>query len=303
MLRSAAIQVVIDKTASALYSARVDLLRDVIALRRLLVFVGPIVFALASTPSRAAVVQADEYVVSTFTASSQHIAISTSLAFVNTTVNMATPLSVLTSQSSFTASAFFGYGGELLSVNNHLIDSTNSFSGANTFGSSTTVASGGREISFSTGATAAIKISSSGIVTFYPELHNSSRTIIPTPVSVSTTIGPCVPGSTITVQSSGAPLELVFLGNMGPLISNDVISINFLVDGSFLPGFSSGKTICSYSPINSFSPWGHSVFCQSVASGLTASAHSLCVTVSGNSPSTHQIRGSAASYFYVLELK
>lgn len=264
---------------------------------------GSILFVFASRASRAATIQTDELRVSTITSNSPHIAISTSLAFANTSVNMTAPSSALTVQSSFTASAFFGYGGALVGVNNHIVDSTNSFSGSNTFTSSITVISGGREISLSTGTGSSIKIASNGIVTFYPELHNSSRTIIPTPVSVSTTIGPCVPGSTITIQSSGAPLEMVFMGNMGPLISNDVISINFLVDGAHLSGFSSAKTICSFSPISSFTPWGHSIFCQSVVSGLSAAAHSLCVTVSGNAPLTQQITGNAASYFYGVELK
>lgn len=152
----------------------------------------------------------------------------------------------VTTQSSVTASSFWGDGSNL----NTLIpqSSSPSFSGANTFNSSFTVRSGGRAIEISTGAGAQnIFISSGGMITFNPSLHNSSFTYLPEFTTTVSTFSPCITDSTITIVTSGGRIELsltaIFLSTPSSPSGSQQYSVNFLQDGQFVNDLTAHKGV------------------------------------------------------------
>lgn len=212
----------------------------------------------------------------------------------------------ITTTSSITGSSFWGDGTNLSGVG--LLSATQTFSGANSFSSSFTARSGGRVLVISTSATMDnIRINSSGESSFYPELHNSSSTTFPLFSTTNNSFGPCVTGSSLTIQTSGGVVEVVIQTTVS--ISSDGIcggwnaGINFLQDGQFVGDLSSGYGPGFISP----SSCDASVKSVRISYLLTPSAglHSYCLTVSaiGGVHATTVGQSVAANMFYVKELK
>lgn len=213
----------------------------------------------------------------------------------------------ITTSSSITAASFWGDGANLAGLS--FLTATQAFSGANTFTSSFTVQNGGREIVLSTDPiTSNIRISSQGVLSFYPELHNSSSTLIPPYTTTNTSFGPCVSGSTLTISTSGGMVEATIQTNVS--ISSDGIcgswwaGINFLQDGQYVRNLTLNEGPGYVSPPGSCDSAGKSIRINYLLDPPSTGPHSYCLTVSapGGVHAT-SIGYSAGSIFYIKELK
>lgn len=251
---------------------------------------------------RCSEVTSDEISISTANAiSGGSILFSSSVFFTpNSSLRLQGPTGVLESGSTITASAFFGDGSHLDAVARPT--STQTFSGANTFLSSFSIVSGGRDILFSTSPTGMnVSLSSAGLLSFYPELHNSSATSM---AQFSTTIssyGPCIVGSTLTIITSGGRIELNFTGAI-----QAEGGIGFLVDGIFVGDLTGDKgfTVRRNDETSDYLTVGVSYITES----LTPGSHSFCVSLasrrSGGFTTTMLTDSTAFSnQFYVKEIK
>lgn len=216
--------------------------------------------------------------------------------------------------SSVTAASFFGDGSHLLGVPS-ILGSTQVFSAAQTFRSSFTVESGGREIILSTSATTSgIRISSQGAVVFSPALHASSATIVAEYSTTGASLGPCISGSTLTIRTAGGKVEVIALVSVsistraeGPSCE---AGISFLQDGQFVRDLSRTKGIVSVtsSPLLS-AP--RTVMMNYLVEAPSSGEHSYCLTLAlvdtatacGGAPITIEVVPVAQNYFYVQELK
>lgn len=213
----------------------------------------------------------------------------------------------ITTQSSITASAFFGDGSHLANVAN--LTGDNNFTGANIFASSLTVRSGGRQIILSTGPEISnILIDTNGAISFSPQLHNSSATIVPGYSTTNTAFGPCIPSSTITFTTSGGRVELVFTGNieLTSQITQVGTWVNFLQDGQYVRDLSSNKGFMVWTHLRSLSgniqiqPIRISYLLDAPPSG----SHSYCLTLLSLNGFPSALSGSGAgNIFYVKEIK
>jgi hypothetical protein len=245
-------------------------------------------------------IEVDQLTTSTTSAKSTNIHISDSLTFSSNQRLIVTGNNgSLITQSSVTASSFFGDGCRLTGIGSTNLCDDQFFSGANTFNSSFTINSGGREIIISTSSTVNnLRISQFGIPSFYPALHTSSRTTIPATSTTQTSLGPCISGSTVSITTSGGRAEVVFTGfGTGP--SNGAI-LSFLQDGQFVSDLGSQVSVnllpsgnrrdeFSFSYITDPPPGPHS-YCLSLMTRGAVAAQLFNDSVSGN-------------LFYVKELK
>lgn len=213
----------------------------------------------------------------------------------------------LTSVSSITASAFFGHGGGLTGV--ALLASTQIFSGANTFLSSMTATSGGREISLSTSAaTKNISIASTGATAFYPKLHTSTKTTIGQASTTASTFGPCIAGSTISLVTTGGRVELSFqatLSNNGAP-SAQPWQVSFLQDGSFIGGMTSTIGIGVFYPGSGLivgAQWTEHF--GYLIDSVPAGSHSYCISIRspGTGTTTLLNNTTVGNLFYAVEIK
>lgn len=200
--------------------------------------------------------------------------------------------------SSVSASAFFGNGSHLTGISNSILYATQTFSGANTFGSSFTVRSQGRAITLSTSSLSNnFSIDGSGILQFYPELHNSSHTLIPQVTTTSQDLGPCVSGSTIAITTSGGRVEVSFTGTLG----NSFFKATFLQDGQFVDnqGIDAGITF------NVDGAFGTQGGFNYLLPAPAAGQHQYCFTMSKETASDITLFNDSthANIFYVKELK
>jgi len=189
----------------------------------------------------------------------------------------------VTTASSVTSSTFFGDGSGLTGL--PLPISTQTFTGADTFASTFTVVSGGREVILSTGAgTSNLDLSPSGVVTFYPELHNSSSTMIPTAASSAQLCGPCISGSTLTITTAGnSRVEVVFTG--GIVQNSNIAALNFLQDGAFVGNLAnnayifkngaSSEASLSFRYVTDMLPAGAHAYCLALCTGGSGSSANL----------------------------
>ncbi len=213
----------------------------------------------------------------------------------------------ITAQSSINASAFFGDGSRLMNVAS--LSGDNSFTGAALFSSSFTIQSNGRRIVFSTGsAIDNLLVSTDGVVSFSPQLHNTSATAVQGYSTTNASFGPCIPSSTITFTTSGGRVELIFTGNieLASQITQTGTWINFLQDGQFVRDLSADKGFMVWTDLAS--PGG-SVQSQPIRIAYlldapTAGAHSYCLTMLSLNGYTSTLTSSNASnLFYVKEIK
>lgn len=252
--------------------------------------------------ARCAQVISDEISMSTIHAmSGNSVVISSSVLFTpDSSLRLQGSAGVLIVGSSITASAFFGDGSHLDAVAR--LTSTQTFSGANTFLSSFSIVSGGREILLSTSATGVnVSVSSTGVLSLFPELHNSSVTSM---AQFSTTIssyGPCIVGSTLTIMTSGGRIELNFTG-----VIQAEGGIGFLVDGNFVGDLTGdrGFTVRRNDSTSDYLATGVSYLTGS----LTPGSHSFCVSLASRRPggfTTTMLADSAvfSNQFYVKEIK
>jgi hypothetical protein len=197
----------------------------------------------------------------------------------NITATLQGPLGYVTSRSSINASSFWGDGRLLSGTINPSADVT--FSGSNTFLSTFSVQSGGREIILSTSATTKnIDISSTGIILFSPELHNSSATAIPEFTTTNQNLSTCITGSTLTITTSGGRVELLFSGiitSTSPTNSTQQFALGFLQDGSPITGQDSHKGIIHYS--GGFYQSGSAASFRYIVSAPSSATHSYCLSI------------------------
>lgn len=215
--------------------------------------------------------------------------------------------------SSITATSYLGEGTNLSS----LIDlmSTQTYSGAATLASSITVRSYGREILISTSASPAnIKIDSAGIISFYPDLHASSATIISGYSTTNQQFTECVTGSTLTIITSGGRVEIAFTGTF-TMSTGLNFGVSFMQDGLYPNGLTATKGVVTsvnrgpVSQTQSFkyllaapSPGTHS-YCISIRN---ANASAATVTLYDNAglDSNNQLgQSTGRNLFYVKEIK
>jgi len=115
-----------------------------------------------------------------------------------------------------------------------VLESTQTFTGANTFTSSLTVQSGGRDIIFSTNAvTNSMKIDGdTGEVTFLFK-QNKGSVSYPTASNFSHTSPDCVGASTVTITTTGGDVAVWFAGSGYNDTDNNVLWLNYIEDGVF----------------------------------------------------------------------
>jgi hypothetical protein len=183
----------------------------------------------------------------------------------------------ITTTSSINASSFFGDGSHLIDI--PTLASNQIWTGANTFSSSFTVRSGGRQIILSTSSvTNNIFISSTGALTFYPSLHNISSTTIPSVSRTDTLFGNCIANSTLTITTSGGRVEVFFAGMISGNTNNTPVGLNFLEDGQFVGNLSSTKGII-YKNVGSVTAVTSSF--SYLLDVPPPGAHSYCLTIAG----------------------
>jgi len=254
-------------------------------------------------PADAALVATDSAAVNTITAQAPSNAIffSSAISILNgSSLTLQGAGGYVSTVSSINASAFFGDAGQLSGAGK--IISSQTFSGGNTFTSSFTVRSGGREIILSTSTSINnVYISPEGVLGFYPAIHNSSRTAgIPQYFTNNTTLGPCVPGSTITITTTGGQIEVNFAGS----VTSASATITVLQDGQFINGLSATKGVNSYLSANpettTFFPASFSYLLNSASAGV----HTYCLSLAalGSSGATFE-EGVMTNIFYVIEVK
>ena len=178
--------------------------------KQLLVLFGLLALFLAiPLMAKASSLQTDLIRISTATGSSDGITFS-SYVVLSSDLALTGPVGYITASSSVTASAFWGDGRSLSGVGT--LFSSGTYSGSNTFLSTFTIRSAGRDIVLSTSATIdTIKISGSGTLSFNPELHNSSHTLISAYSTTQQSFGACVPGSTVTIRTTGGKVEAIYI--------------------------------------------------------------------------------------------
>jgi hypothetical protein len=237
--------------------------------------------------------------------------LSTSATLVNSSMTLQGSTGYLTSASSISASSFWGDGSHLSGLNSDVIlTATQTFTGANTFISTFTVQSSGREISFSTGTNgSSLTITASGVTEFSPAIHNSSSTELPNTTVTNKTLGPCIAESTLTIRTTGGRVEVNFSGVVAVGVytsSGDIISI--LQDGQFPIGLSSTKGIVgsnSSNPVNAVSftytldaptPGDHS-YCLTAAAPAGIGASTTIINSGG------PFASSSRNIFFLKEIK
>lgn len=147
----------------------------------------------------------------------------------------------LISLSSVNASAFFGDGNRL--ILRTALNSTQTFTGANTFLSSFTTQTNGRSVWLSTtSAHANIMLTENGITTFNPEIHNSTWVLVPHYETSNQDLSICVPGSTISITSGGGAIEIGFSGRVSVGGAYGV-GLGLLHNGQFVNGTNSTKGV------------------------------------------------------------
>jgi hypothetical protein len=246
---------------------------------------------------KASVIAVDSVSLSTIAGSFQGITMA-SAVFVNGSITLGGPGGYVTSDSSVNASAFFGGGGQLSGV--WLPASNQTSSGANEFTSSFTVESGGRQIILSTSSTVNnFSISSTGVLSFFPELHNSSSTIIPTAATTNHALGGCISGSTLTITTAGGRVQLDLAGTTGQTGNADPV-INFLQDGQFVNNLSALAAITGGSPDSIAAPLSY------IVDAPTPGQHSYCISLATlNNAGTALLFNDSArtNLFYIKEIK
>lgn len=256
--------------------------------------------------SKAGTVSADAIYVSTIggQGSQSGIVFSTAVYFVaGASLTLQGPSGYITSSSSINATAFFGDGSHLTGVST--LASSQIFSGANTFASSFTVRSNGLRITLSTSSTVSnIDIDQMGTVKFYPELHNSSSTIIPNATTTNQYCGPCVLGSTLTITTTGGDVEISFSGVLGT--GERIAAINFLQDGQFVGDLGADAVIGKMSSNGNSD--SEVITVHYLVGAPTSGAHSYCLSLCTNFSSsgfTATLRNDAvnANLFSIKELK
>lgn len=211
-------------------------------------------------------------------------------------------------ESSATASGLWGDGASLSNVARQA--STQSFSGSNQFTSSFTVQSGGRTISLSTSSTTQnLLISQDGTVLFTPEFHNSTSTILSQFSTNVTYLGPCVPGSTLTIRTNGGRIQVVFTGAIqSSSAAPTTVAAAYLLDGALESAFTSSKGFVSDN--KSVDQIGTFHF-DHLSGPVAAGTHQICLTLASfNFPFTFTLRNTTSSFFnyasnifYAKELK
>lgn len=263
----------------------------------------PALLLFLTLPANAALVAADNAIVNTITAQapSNGIFFSSALSITNgSSLTLQGAGGYVSAVSSINASAFFGDASQLHGVGRLI--SSQTLSGANAFNSSFTVRSGGREIILSTStSTNSVSIGPEGVLRFYPAIHNSSRTIgIPQYFTSNTTLGPCVPGSTITITTTGGQIQINFAGS----VTSASATATVLQDGQFINGLSATKGVNSYLSANpetaTFFPASFSYLLDAPSAG----AHTYCLSLAalGSSGATFE-EGVMTNIFYVIEVK
>lgn len=265
------------------------------------------------------VVSADAIQLSTVSGqvNSNGVAISSPVYIVSSSLTLNGDGGTITSASSITASALFGDGSQMAGL--PVLIATQTFFGSNAFTSSVTVQSGGRPIILSTSSSISnFSMSSAGVVTFFPSLHNSSSTTIPEYSTSITTFGPCITGSTLTLITTGGQIEARFVGSVfisSATGGNPPAAISLLQDGNFVRDLSATKSV-----LENYATFGMS-FVRAVGisnfnyliPAPTPGSHSYCLTIrTTNSSATVTLAGPSTllttmplsgNLFYVQELK
>jgi hypothetical protein len=170
-----------------------------------------------------------------------------------------------------------------------------------------TVRSYAREISISTGpGTKNVALSTSGDLTFYPKLHNSSATAIPEGSTTNTNFGPCLSGSTLTITTSGGNVEAIFTAELENDDTSAGAGVAILEDGHLPlelgPNYQKSIGGFRYStaygiPIKSTSKF------RWLFTPPSAGVHSYCITINVGNGGTTTLRGRTANQFSISELK
>ena len=273
--------------------------------RKIIPIIFPAVLIFMATAATAGNISVDTATIGTISGQplSNGVIFSTSVYFVSgASLTMQGSGGYITALSSVNAASFFGDGGHLNGIG--ALASTQTFSGASTFTSSFTIRSNGREIILSTSATNTnIDISPSGAITFFPDLHNSSATIIPDATTTDQYCGPCVSGSTLTITTTGGSVEISFSGSIGN--NDDISAINFLQDGQFVGDLGTDAVIAKtvWSMIR-LPPVAVHYLVKPLPPGIHSYCLSLCTNSSRSLETAELLNNSTqANIFFIKELK
>lgn len=273
--------------------------------------------------SRAISITADTIIISTIAgqASSKGVSISSSVYLAaGKSLTLQGAAGNITTNSSATASAFFGDGSHLAGTG-IVLTATQTFTGSNAFSATFAVQSGAREIILSTSTSVKnIDISASGAVSFSPTLHNSSSTSMSNYSVTVASYGPCVAGSTLTITTGGGRVEVYFSGLVDarawsdPEANVDSAGASFLVDGRFVNDLTNSKGFRYAYGFGSL-PLGNNISFDYLTDPLPAGTHSFCLTIAAipnpvypccNAVTLHGADSSTLSVgniFYVKEIK
>ena len=263
------------------------------------VLVGALMIAVCPRKTEAASMEIDSISLSTISAQAgtNGLNITTSVYILaGSSLSLRTGSGFILGQSSITSSAFFGDGSSLLNVAG--VGANLTWGGPATFLSSFTIQSAGRQISLSTGtATNNLVISPEGVISFCPELHNSSSTIIPNSATTAAACNICIAGSTLTITTSGGSVEVVFTGALENTSAGRV-QMRILQDGIPLPSISNYlREIYSANMFSAASSLRYLIKTPS------AGTHSYCISICTWAGGSLLNDAADANIFFVKELK
>lgn len=186
------------------------------------------------------------------------------------------------STGTVSANKFFGDGSSLTGITGAscstcaVLIATQTFSGANTFTSSFTIQSGGRQIILSASASVNnINISTGGIVSFSSNTHQSSVTRGFSGSTAATIFSQCF--ATATVTTAGGDVLVWYTGAMHNSNASQGCLISILQDGAYISGKSNAL---GFNVITS--PSGNlpeSASFQTLLKGVAAGTHNWCLTM------------------------
>lgn len=208
--------------------------------------------------------------------------------------------------SSVTAGTFIGDGSNLTGTGGIVLAATQTFSGAETFSSSVTIQSSGRQIILSTSASANNISIGNGGITFAPTLHNSSSTVIPQIITTNSTLGPCVAGSTLTIITTGGQVEALFTAAVDNPNTSSTTAIGILQDGQFVGGMGPTKPLLRGGSGSASSRAFYVNTFSYLFAALSPGSHSYCITLAagdGGDAAILNMPGIVSNFFFLKEIK
>ena len=123
----------------------------------------------------------------------------------------------------------------------------------------------------------------------------SSFTNVPGGDFSNTTLGPCVTGSTVAINSGGGDLEISMVGSAHLQTATQEFAVGFLLDGAFVSPLSATRALQTHNSVSQSD--SRNISFNFRVKGVAAGAHNACLTVAAQSASVRVV-GTSQSLGY-----